>query len=96
MFKFFGQSKRAFSNFLTMHVTEFVLRVTHTGRRPIAESVEFFSVTRMGVKIWGFKISAQKIRSSVELYRILDRSLSGNTKRGAWANHIAGAREEGP
>ena len=56
-----------------MHVTEFVLRVTHTGRRPIAESVEFFSVTRMGVKIWGFKILAQKIRSSVELYRILDQ-----------------------
>jgi hypothetical protein len=72
MFEYFGQSKRAFSNFLTMRPTEFVLRVTHTGRRPIAESVEFFSVTRMGVKIWGFKVLAQKIRSSDELYRILD------------------------
>ena len=79
MFRFFGQSKRAFSNFLTMHVTEFVLRVTHTGRRPITESVEIFSVTRMGVKIWGFKFLAQKIPSSVELYRILDPLLSNNS-----------------
>jgi hypothetical protein len=91
MFKFFGQSKRAFSNFLTMHVTEFVLRVTHTGRRPIAESVEIFSVTRMGVKIWGFKILAQKIPSSVELYTILDRRMKIFKKPGTDKTHFAGS-----
>ena len=55
-----------------MRAAEFVLRATQTGRRPVAESVEFFSVARMGVKIWGSKILAQKIQSSVDLYRILD------------------------
>ena len=45
----FGQSKRVFSNFSTMRATEFVLRATETGRRPIAKSVEFFSVARVGV-----------------------------------------------
>ena len=45
----FYQSKHAISNFTTKCPFVVVLRATETGRRPIAESVEFFSVARMGV-----------------------------------------------
>ena len=56
------------------------------GRRPITKSVEFSSVTRVGVKIWGFKISTQKILNSVKLYRILDLPGAATT---APAQHIS-------
>ena len=46
--------------------------VPEWGRRPITKSVEFVFCIIHGVKIWGFKILAQKILNSVKHYRILD------------------------
>ena len=56
----FDQSKCIFSNFSTMRATYFVIRATETGRCPIAKSVECFFVARLGIYIWGSKISTQK------------------------------------